>query len=523
VQFIRAAVITKKMNNFPKLKLKQYPQVQDRESSESKFWRNYVIANEEKLNGAPNYIHFDPSGSGQYIVTASTKISLFDPLSDKVQRAYSRFEDDAYCGKFRRDGKLITAGDKTGCVKVFDVATKTVLRQMRRHSTAVRATCWTSDALHILSGSDDKSIALFDLATGDNIWHKHHVHADYIRHVDASSVDNNFFVSGSYDHAVNLWDRRQDAPVRSLDHGCPVSGTILTPSGTLLITSGGNEVKVWDIASGYKVLHTFACHQKDIANITLDASGSRIFSAGLDGHLKICSLQSLSLLHGIKCTGPLSCASLSTDNNKLVIGYVDSKVEVRSKSVLEAELETSETEAGFSAAAVSRKRKYNKRAGVDISENVDGEDEQDAIVETERNVKLKPYESHLKKFHYQQALDAALKTRNPLIVYTVVEELTRRSGLVEALSGRDEITLEPILSFVCKYISNPKYTRLLVTVCHNILDIYAASIGHSDGIDELMLKLQMQVRNEVSFQRRTMRIAGSLDAIVQSTIRAFDN
>jgi hypothetical protein len=54
VQFIRAAFTTEKMNNFPKLKLKQYPQVQDRESSESKFWRNYVIANEEKLIGAPN-------------------------------------------------------------------------------------------------------------------------------------------------------------------------------------------------------------------------------------------------------------------------------------------------------------------------------------------------------------------------------------------------------------------------------------------------------------------------------------
>jgi UTP15 C terminal len=44
----------------------------------------------------------------------------------------------------------------------------------------------------------------------------------------------------------------------------------------------------------------------------------------------------------------------------------------------------------------------------------------DGLVETERVAKLRPYESHLKKFNYHLALDAALKTRNPLVVVTVL-------------------------------------------------------------------------------------------------------
>ena len=196
------------MAAFPKLKLMQFPLVQDRETSEANFWKSYQITHEEKLFGGPNYIHFDPSGSGQYIVTGSTKVSLYDPISDNVQRSFSRFEDDAYSGKFRRDGKLLVAGDKTGHVKVFDVVTKAVLRQLKGHTSAVRAATWTQDALHMLSGSDDKSMCVWDLATGVEYWRGSHGHSDYIRCVDASPVDNNIVLSGSYDHSSCLWDTR---------------------------------------------------------------------------------------------------------------------------------------------------------------------------------------------------------------------------------------------------------------------------------------------------------------------------
>lgn len=77
---------------------------------------------------------------------------LYDSLSDKVQRSYSRFTDDVYSGRFRKDGKLIVAGSKDGYVKVFDMKTKAVLRQIKRHTAAVRATVWSSDGLHIISG-----------------------------------------------------------------------------------------------------------------------------------------------------------------------------------------------------------------------------------------------------------------------------------------------------------------------------------------------------------------------------------
>ena len=86
------------------------------------------------------------------------------------------------------------------------------------------------------------------------------------------------------------------------------------------------------------------------------------------------------------------------------------------------------------------------------------------MIESERGLKLRPYETHLRKFNYQLALDSALKTRNPLIVITVLQELCRRKGLTTAISGRDDEALEPLLSFCTKYICNPRYSMLIVQV-----------------------------------------------------------
>ncbi len=142
---------------------------------------------------------------------------------------------------------------------------------------------------------------------------------------------------------------------------------------------------------------------------------------------------------------------------------------------------------------------------------------EDGMVDTERVLRLQPYEVNLKRFNYQQALDSALRTKNPLVVITVMEELCFRSGLAIAISGRDETGLEPLLSFIARYIAHPRYSPLLVQVAQKLLDVYAPVLGRSDGIDELFFKLQRQVKLELSFQREIMRALGSLDCVIQAS------
>lgn len=514
---------------FPKLKLKQYAKVQERETSEAKYWKSFNITKEDVLQSSPSCIHFNPVDGSNYIVTGSVKVSLYDTLTDKVVRAYSRFSDDAFSGKFRKDGKLIVAGDKSSSVKVFDVQSKAILREMKGHSSAVRCTTWASDGLRIFSGSDDKRALCWDLATEEILFSTRSHHTDYVRAIDASPISADVFATGSYDHSVKMWDRRvsegHGGPVHSLGLDHPVEYAMFTPSGTMLLTASGSEVRVYDIISGGKLLHTFNNHQKTVTSLCMDGTSSRVLSAGLDGHLKVYSLQTLQVVHGMKFGAPLVSVAMPADNKKLVVGFVNGTVMARSRRVEDALLDTGAAHgitAGLLAQHAAQNRHF-KGAGLahsygNSSESASnaGSVAEDAAVHTERTARLQPYERLLKKFNYQAALDAALKTRNPVVVITVLEELCRRSGLGIALSGRDETTLEPVVSFSARYVNHPKYSKLVIQVVQKMLDLYAGVLGHSDAIDELFLKLHKQVRAEVGFQRQILRVMGSLDGIIST-------
>jgi U3 small nucleolar RNA-associated protein 15 len=493
------------------VKVKQYANVQERETSEAKYWKSYVTTSEDKLNSSPTCVDFCTNLPGYYIVTGSTKVHLYSSLNDKVQRAFSRFTDDAYSGRIRKDGKLIVAGDKSGYVKVFDTTSKAVLRQMKRHTGAVHAVGWSSDGLNIVSGSDDKTVKRWDLSSGEVTWDSkragEHGHQDYVRCISNNPVSNDIFVSGCYDHTVKIWDARQPTPAHTLRLAAPVEACMIAASGAMLLTAAGNELQMWDLLSGCRSMHTFSSHQKNITSLTMDNTGQRILSAGLDGHVKVYSLQTMQVVHGMKFGAPITTLGLSPDNKKLLVGFVDGTVIARTKRA-GTNMTAPGTESSSGMLPISVQQRYYKGAGQAAERTEDG------MVETERAVRLRPYEVQFKKFNYQAALDSALKTRNPLIIVTVFEELSRRSGLNIALSGRDESSLEPLLSFCARYVSNPRYAQLVIQVVHSILDIYGTELGHSDSVDELFLKMRKQVKMETKFQREVLQVCGALDCIL---------
>jgi U3 small nucleolar RNA-associated protein 15 len=71
-----------------------------------------------------------------------------------------------------------------------------------------------------------------------------------------------------------------------------------------------------------------------------------------------------------------------------------------------------------------------------------------------------------------------------------------------------------LLSFAAKYVSSPRYSRLVSQVCEVVLDIYSPIIGQSDAVDELFLKLQQQVKLEVGFLKQVGKVVSALDGII---------
>ncbi len=96
----------------------------------------------------------------------------------------------------------------------------------------------------------------------------------------------------------------------------------------------------------------------------------------------------------------------------------------------------------------------------------------------------------------------------------MLKELAYRDGLLIALGGRDERTLEPLLQFLFKYIGHPTYTKTLIEISHLVLDLYASVAGKSLMLSELLHKLQERVKEEIRIQKSMTRVLGLLDSFV---------
>jgi U3 small nucleolar RNA-associated protein 15 len=94
-----------------------------------------------------------------------------------------------------------------------------------------------------------------------------------------------------------------------------------------------------------------------------------------------------------------------------------------------------------------------------------------------------------------------------------------RNGLIIGLSGRDEVTLEPLLSFLVKYITHPNYSSILITVCNVVFDLYAGVVGKSILVDELFVKMRERLREEIDVQKQFFELMGSLDSLMAAQTR----
>ncbi|KNB41538.1 u3 small nucleolar RNA-associated hypothetical protein [Blastocystis sp. subtype 4] len=170
-------------------------------------------------------------------------VILYSGESRQKIKSFSRFLDIAY------SGILLTAGDEKGNIKVFDVETKTMLRQNQPHSSAVHCVDFHS-ATQLVSGSDDKTLCLYDIPT-NMVVNTYQGHTDYVRSISVGceGVNGDVIVSGSFDHCVKLWDLRIDpdrACVMTLSTPHPVS-SVLQLSSSVVLAASDNSIIVFDV------------------------------------------------------------------------------------------------------------------------------------------------------------------------------------------------------------------------------------------------------------------------------------
>ena len=165
------------------------------------------------------------------------------------------------------------------------------------HHEPVYSVAYSKDGRFAVTGAGDKTLRIWDLATGKE--------ARVISARGASAVfspDGRYLLSGGGDNTTRLWDARSGVQLREFK-GHETSWSMPTDAGRLnlshsircvafspsgeYVVSGGTSGKLlmWEASTGRRV-RAFEGHEKEIASVSFSPDGSQVATAGNDATIR---------------------------------------------------------------------------------------------------------------------------------------------------------------------------------------------------------------------------------------------
>ena len=192
------------------------------------------------------------------------------------------------------------------------------LRSLEGHTDWVRAVAVSPDGRFIVSGSDDRTVKVWEAESG-RLLRSLEGHTDDVNAV-AVSPDGRFIVSGSGDHTVKVWEAESRRLLRSLEgHMWSVDAVAVSPDGRFIVSGSADlTVKVWEAESG-RLLRSLEGHTGRVWTVAVSPDGRTIVSSSDDNTVKVWEAESGQLLRSLEGhTG-----GVSPDGHTIVSGSYD--------------------------------------------------------------------------------------------------------------------------------------------------------------------------------------------------------
>ena len=151
------------------------------------------------------------------------------------------------------------------------------------HGRSVRGVAFSPDGKTLASGSDDRTIRLWDVASRQPLGSPLTGHGNVVICV-AFSPDGKTLASGSWDTTIILWDMitRWSLGTPLAGHGAPVASVAFSPDGkTLASGSFDRTIRLWDVAS-QQLLGELLSHMAPVASVAFSPDGKTLVSGSWD-------------------------------------------------------------------------------------------------------------------------------------------------------------------------------------------------------------------------------------------------
>jgi WD40 repeat protein len=183
---------------------------------------------------------------------------------------------------FSPDGLHIVSGSHDKTILVWDAQTGHQLAMLEGHSGCVSSVAFSFDGTQIVSGSEDKTVRVWNARTGQQVA-LFEGHTDWVWSV-AFSKGGAHIVSGSGDNSVRVWNMRSGKQLAVLDgHNDWALFVAFSPDGAQIVSgSDDNTVRVWDTRTGNQ-LAVIDVPCKNVRSLAFSPDGKYIISSDVNG------------------------------------------------------------------------------------------------------------------------------------------------------------------------------------------------------------------------------------------------
>lgn len=241
------------------------------------------------------------------------------------------------------DSKKVVSASiaKYNSIKVWDLQTGQEELTLKGHRDIVRTVAITSDN-RVISGSDDGTIKVWSLETGDvlfNLINRYEAGEGGLQskpvYAMAVTRDDKWLISGSghsnqSTNIIIIWNLKTLQKVFILDgHNNPITALAVTPDGKQVISASFDKtIKVWDIKSEEEIFN-FIAHDESIYDILITVDGKSIISASKDKTVKVWNLESQEKhLELVDKKTSVNDVTITTDGKQVIFGLQDNIIKV---------------------------------------------------------------------------------------------------------------------------------------------------------------------------------------------------
>ena len=209
-------------------------------------------------DGKLQCVQFSPDG--KHVAACGDKfVSMFDIESGKLVREFSGHAQDIFRLAFSHDGKYVASGSRDKTVHVWHVATGDVAAVLDEPTDRVIGVSFSADSRYLAAGvaNYDGSIRVWDCETWQQVAEAKapaHSNAMFV----AFSPDGDWLATGEYRGGVTLY-RFDGKSLRvkhrkTHDNGEMTPHVTFRPDGKAFLTSSWDRtIRLWDVDTGNEI------------------------------------------------------------------------------------------------------------------------------------------------------------------------------------------------------------------------------------------------------------------------------